>query len=239
MKKQAEAFVLLAILSLTLVVLVPFCAAQSLSPPTVVLPSDWALQESIPYPESTNYIHDSGAGELLYTNTEGSASVFVFYENALGITYSNSALTDEAVNIYNLYESKNITIPMTDSGTMPLAGTTAGYAKGNDSTANIYEYSIVLVKGTYYIDIFVVYPGDPTIASQISSLIDSISVSTSSSNNNNDALIGGIIILIIIVLAIAVAVLLVNRRKTKKQTRQQNQIHLEPVLITRTNRIWN
>src|SRR3972149_2761 len=102
MLRKSVLAVLLLLCCLVSVTLPKGLAAGSLATPSVTLPSGWILSDQTPYPNFGEVNHDpQGSGFLKYNNSLTLYDeVLIFYENSLGVSYSNAQLQAEAEIVY-------------------------------------------------------------------------------------------------------------------------------------------
>lgn len=200
MQKIALSILLLILVAATLVPV-----AHALSPPTVNLPNNWFLEEEAPYPDYTGWHDPQGAGRLKYVEQDGNAYVAIYYENALGTTYSSDSLKEQATMILLIFQNAS----ELTTGVMNVAGVPAGYAKNYYPDYDDYYLRLVLVKNNYYLDVSVAY--DANYESQAMSLVNSINVA-----GDGATFPSGFILVGAIIAVIAVAILIVVFKKRKR-----------------------
>jgi ribosomal protein L40E len=185
-------------------------ALESLAKPTVTVPTNWSLKEETPYPDATTGEHDpQGAGFLNYYDAYTNAFVLIYYESALGVTYSYNDLSDEALTIF---QRKPI-YPMEDSGVMDVAGVPAGYVKGHDTEYDLYYLEIIFVKNNYYFDVRCGYAANSPDETDVNSLINSINVGAEGGGFPIGYIIIGVVAAVVVAVVVAVVIILLKRRK--------------------------
>ena len=230
MKKQTF-IVILLLVCIVFSVIQSSLALESLARPDVTVPDHWKLDDETPYPDILGEHDPDGCGLLEYSNPDTAAFVFIYYESALGVTYSYNELEDEAVVIFNRNSLEDF--PFEDSGTMTVAGVPAGYVKGHDTEYDLYYMQLVFVKDDYYFDLRCGYQHQSSDESAVSSLINSISIETGGGGGGEFPLVPLIIILaviIVVVVVVLVVFLLLKRRKKQPagQTPAQLRVTAEP-----------
>ena len=153
--------------------------AQSLSRPSVTLPSGWSLADDTPYPNVSS-IHDpAGAGMLLYLRSlNGIDEVRIYYEKAPDINFTDSTIKAEAEVLYAQHTHGS---DMNISGVAQTAGVQAGFAK-HTSVYSDFNFTIVVrafVKENYYFRVIEYYSITGQSTQQVNSIVNSISISTS------------------------------------------------------------
>ena len=211
--KNQKLIVVLLLATLIIVAAAPICAAASLSKPTVTLPSNWEQVDETAYPGAQSEHDAQGAGLVKYEDQQNYDYVILYYENAPSTNYSSSQLKAETESIFN---RDHTDYTFFDSGVMTVAGVQAGYAKGYDSTYDVYLLEIVFVKGSYYINAFALYDANTQSSDKVTSLLNSINSGTSFLTGTTLYIIVGVIVAIIVV----VVVLLLVMRRRKKPTPQ-------------------
>jgi hypothetical protein len=230
MRKQTIIAVLLAACIISTVI-PSSIALESLSKPTVNVPTNWRLDNETPYPNIEGEHDPEGSGLLEYVDQEDSDSVFIYYESALGMTYSNDALEAEVVAVFQKYRNDSIS----ESGIMTVAGVSAGYAKGINSEYDYWILDLVFVENNYYIYVSAAYDPNLEDENQVTSLINSINVGAA---EGEDFAAGGFIIIgAIIVVAVLVAVIVYKIMKRPKKPPAPTTIRLEPVLGSKPPRL--
>jgi hypothetical protein len=136
------------------------------------LPDDWGLLSLTPYEEGI-YLgqYDEQCGSIQYVNEDTYDIIHIFYERAPGWDLTPSALEQDANDIFQ----RDLEYIPDETGTMAVAGTTAGYARGYDSGLELYDLELVLVLDHIYLDVYACYV-DPEAEDQILDMIDSISL---------------------------------------------------------------
>ena len=191
--------------SLALAIISGGLAVGSLAKPSVSLPIGWSLYTETAYPNGFA-IHDpQGGGYLEYRNA--TSYVLIYYEDSGGTTYTNSELKSEAEHLY----TRGLNASFTDSGNMIVAGVTAGYVKTYNSTSNTYFLLLIFVENNYYIDAFAAY--SPNEHAQITSILNSISVSGQTSSGGLEDWQLYVIIAIVAVTIVLVVTGLVAKKK--------------------------
>ena len=211
MEKQRT---MLLVLFLIVALLVPSCWAQGdLSKPSVTMPSQWELVEETPYPGVQSNYDPTGAGVEKFANQISGEVVWIFYEKAQVDSLSAEELEYEAMAIFerdDLSETRTID----DSGVKTYSGVQAGFAKGYDATDGTEVMEVVLIKGSYYLNVYAWYVADMESEGIVESLINSISVPGAGGD-----FLGGTTFLIIVtiavlvVVAVVLAVVLIKRRR--------------------------
>ena len=172
-------------------------ATGSLAAPSFTLPSGWSLADQTPYPNYNGPYnfdvgnHDPlGRGFLYYNDStihtifqnatmviDLTNSILIYYENSMGISYTNAQLQAEAQKISPIlanYPSYIGKTPFSDVGITTYGGVSAGYAKAYNSTYGFYEMQVILVTGNYYIDFYAGYA--PGYENSVTSIISTFSV---------------------------------------------------------------
>jgi hypothetical protein len=241
MKKQA--MVVCLFLVLTIFSMYPLGAtAETLSQPTVTIPSNWYLtSNSVSYPNKVG-VHDStGSGLLQYFQNSELGGVSIYYEKTYS-SYTSTELANEALNLYNSWSSAETNAPNPEQITpYNVGGWTAGCYRGTSSDRTTNYLVIVFVANGYYIDIYSTFPPSTDTANEAVDLIKSISVPISdvtvtpnytySPSPDYTYILELVIAAIIVVVIVVVIVVAVRKRKPKKEPEQQAAIRLEPVLI--------
>lgn len=204
MKKQ-QIMVILLVATFALAAL-PLASAQSLSKPSVTIPSGWQLTDETPYPNAYAEHDSQGAGLLEYQNPTNYDGVMIYYERAPSTTYTSSDLQYEAEAIF----SRDHDISYDESGVMTVAGVQAGYAKGYDSTYDAYVLELVFIKDNYYINAYALYDANSQSENAVMSLLNSI---------GGGGLFSGTMLFIIIgvVAAVVIVVVVVVVMKKRKK----------------------
>ena len=211
--------VLAILLLIALMSTVSICQAQTLSKPTVTIPSGWKLDQQTAYPNGPSEYDPAGGGMLAYVN-QANDEVRVYYEKAPGTTFTSAALEQEAVSLFNRDFSD---YTADDSGTVQAAGVPAGYARGYDATTDSYVFDSVFVKNNYFFNVMAVYSVNTQTEQQVSSIIDSISTGGAAILGGSSVfIIVGIIAAVVVVLVIVV--MLSRRKKSAPQQTQMPQI---------------
>jgi hypothetical protein len=167
--------------------------AGSLAAPSVTLPAGWGLSDQKSYPNFSSGAHDPQGCGLIYYNASttyvlfknstlevsGTDQVLIFYENSLGISYSDAQLQSEVATMasgpYQYYQYAQT--PFGSSAVTTYAGVSAGYAIAYNTTYSYYLLHVIMVKGDYYLDILSAY-ANSTGQAQVNSIINSISLPT-------------------------------------------------------------
>ncbi len=210
MKKITLLLLLLIIASTFMMLFARSVIAQSLSPPSVSIPSGWELKQQTAYPNDRGDHDPQGAGMVEYDNPITYDFVMIYYENNNGVTYTSADLQAEAESIYQ----RDIGEPFTDSGVTTFAGEPAGYVRVYNSTLDTYELQLVFVKGVYFLDIYSYYSASSQ--AKVYSLIDSISPSNGGSAGNYLLFIVAGAIVAVIIVIVLVLIFLKKRSGTPK-----------------------
>lgn len=198
MKKQ-QIMVILLVATFALAAL-PLTSAQSLSKPSVTIPSGWQLVDETPYPDAYSEHDSQGAGLLKYQNPTNYDGVMIYYERAPSTTYTSSDLQYEAESIF----SRDHDISYDESGVMTVAGVQSGYAKGYDSTYDAYVLELVFIKDNYYINAYALYDANSQSENAVMSLLNSIGGGGLFSGTMLFIIIGVIVAVVIVVVAVVV-----------------------------------
>ncbi len=193
------------------------CQAQTLSKPTVTVPSGWKLDTDTAYPNAPSELDPAGAGLLEYVNSDTDDDVAIYYEKVQE-NYTNSELEDAAVTLFQRDFSD---YDVTDSGVVQAAGVPAGYARSYDETIDTYVLDMFFVKNNYCFNVMAIYGSSTQSRDQVTSIIDSIGVGggTFSLGGNLLYIIIGVIAAVIVIVAVVVVL-----RSRKKKTTQPQQI---------------
>lgn len=136
------------------------------------VPEGWYVNEDSSYAIG-EYESSSGTrlGLIEYIGSTGTKAVQIYYgevpEQLKGKENNGVALTERAIL------EADMSSP-TESGTMTVGGRLAGYAKTYNTKDDIYEATIVFVKGSTYIEISSYYTSTQEGEAQVMSLINSI-----------------------------------------------------------------
>ncbi len=210
-KSYRTAFLLLLIFSLAIT---PLASAQTLTPPNVSIPSGWRLESQKLYPQAPSEYDEAGAGLLQYVNSQNYDEVRIYYERAPSKTFSSSDLKSEAEYLFD----RDLTDEIQESGTMQLAGSTAGFAKAYDDQEDAYLWDIVFIKDNYYFNVLVYHGASSQSQNEVMSILNSISGGGLFSGTMLYIIIG---VLIAVVLIIVGAVVILQKRK-------KTVIHITP-----------
>jgi len=196
-------------------------SVTTLAAPAVSLPnSNWEKTDSIPYPETYAEHDPAGAGMLEYTDKTNYDLVRIYYEEAQVTSYTSSQLKTEAEDLFNRVDSDDDRL-LDDSGTANLAGVVAGYAEGYDSTDDTYKTEIVFVKDNYYFNVHAYYDATTQSENDVTSIIDSISVSGAADGAAfTESLVFRIIVIAVAAVIVVVVFVVVVRSRKKKQPQQ-------------------
>ncbi|MCX8150614.1 MAG: hypothetical protein N3D85_03820 [Candidatus Bathyarchaeota archaeon] len=206
-------FLLLNIVALSVA---PLASAQTLTPPNVSLPGGWRLESQKPYPEAPSEYDEAGAGMLQYVNPQNYDEVRIYYERAPSRTFSSSELKREAEHLFD----RDLTDEIQESGTMQLAGTTAGFAKAYDAQEDAYLWDIVFIKDNYYLNVLAYHAASSQSQNEVMSILNSISSGGLFSGTMLYIIIGLVIAIVVIIIVTVVA--LQKRKKTASQFSPQN-----------------
>jgi hypothetical protein len=136
------------------------------------LPTDWGLFSLTPYEEGLyEGEYDDHSGLIEYVNQVTYDIIQIYYEQAPNWDLTPSALEQDADDLFQ----RDIGYMPDETGTMAIAGTTAGYAKGYDPDFDIYDLRLVLVLDHVYVDVYAAY-APSEVEDQILDMIDSISL---------------------------------------------------------------
>ena len=135
-------------------------------------PINWELFGLTPYEEGIyEGEYDDQAGWIEYWNQVTYDSIQIYYERAPNWDLTSNALERDADAIFQ----RDLGYIPDETGIMPIAGTTAGYAIGYDSEFDAYDLELVLVLDHLYVDVYAFY-SNPEVEDQILDMIDSISL---------------------------------------------------------------
>jgi hypothetical protein len=135
-------------------------------------PINWSLLSLTPYEEGI-YAgeYDDQAGLIEYMNQVTYDSIQIFYEQAPNWDWTPTALEQAADDVFQ----RDLGYMPAETGTMIIAGTTAGYATGYDSDFEVYDLELVLVLDQVYVDVYAAY-ATPEVEDRILDMIDSITL---------------------------------------------------------------
>ena len=147
-------------------------AKESVSTPTVGnVPQGWYLSEDEPY-GTIEESDGTKSGILGYTDTDDGDFVTIYYGDVpselKGHETEGDALVEQAIE-WSIFEPD-------ETGTMVVAGQTAGYSKQYDPDMDYYEMEIAFVLDSVCIDIHTIYDATSTDEAQAMSIINSISI---------------------------------------------------------------
>ena len=212
MKKQ-QIVAVVFLLAIMIPMAVPLTkAADTLSKPTVTLPSNWKLETDTPYPNDASEYDPAGAGLVVYADQQDSDFVMIYYEKAQR-SFTDPQLKAEAEGIFARDHSS---VTMDESGVEEHVG----FASGYDAAEGAYVLEIVSVKNDVYLNVYAHYGNAIGDQNEVNSLIDSIGIASAG------GLLGGPMIFIIIgvivaVIIVVVVVVVMRRRKKQPQTTTQ------------------
>jgi flagellar basal body-associated protein FliL len=212
--KKSQA--LLALVLVVLIAAVPLAQAATLSKPNVTLPSEWTLKNESPYPNAPSEHDTAGAGKVEYYNPVNYDDVKIYYENAPSTTYDAASLEAEASNLFQT-ELTSSNVSMQNHGTKQVAGVTAGYAYGYDSSVDAYLYDYVFVKDNVYYNVIAYYDANTSSESAVTSLMNSISMGGSSSGLGSMLYIIIAVVVVIVVVVVVLVVVMSRKKKTQQQ----------------------
>jgi hypothetical protein len=176
------------------IVLIPLSlGASSLEAPSITLPAGWSLDSQMAYPTGGGAIHDlQGYGWAAYRSSWYKLPdtmnplhyytiqdwMYIWYEDAMGASYSDIQLQSEAETIAPTHEryyyTEFFSPPAIESGITTYAGVPAGFVKYYNASVNLYAIQLALVKNGYYINIYTWYAqGNETVTN---SILNSLSV---------------------------------------------------------------
>ena len=145
---------------------------QVIKPTVGNIPQGWYLSDEAPYgtyedPDGTEW------GFIEYTDTEDNDYVLIYYGDVpselKGRETDSDALISKAIEWSNMLEPD-------ETGTMVVAGQTAGYIKMYESAGDWYEMGIVFIVGSTCIDIDTACDATTEDEAQAMSIINSISI---------------------------------------------------------------
>lgn len=197
----------LLLLAIVVIAVTPFVSAQTLTPPNVSVPSGWRLERQKPYPEAPSEHDEAGAGMLQYVNPQNYDEVRIYYERALSRTFSITELKNEAEHLFD----RDLTDEIQESGTMQLAGTTAGFAKAYVAQENAYLWDIVFIKDNYYFNIVAYHDANSQSQNDVTYILNSISGGSLFSGAITYIIIG--IVAGVVVIIVVVALVILRKRK--------------------------
>ncbi len=218
-KEQIIAILIVATFALAAI---PLASAQSLSKPSVTIPSGWQLVDETPYPSADSEHDSQGAGLLQYQNPVNYDGVMIYYERAPSTTYTTADLQNEVEYIFSRDHEKMYD----ESGIMTVAGVQAGYAKGYDSTYDAYELELVFIKDNYYINAYALYDANSQSENAVMSLLNSISGGGLFSGTMLFIIIG--VVVAVVVIVVVVVVVMKKRKKPAAQMPAPNYIPPPP-----------
>ncbi|MFB3889956.1 MAG: hypothetical protein ACE14S_10730 [Candidatus Bathyarchaeia archaeon] len=220
MKKRYTAVTAFLLASLIILAAFPIIEAQEkLAKPTVKLPSGWEQSNETTYPYAPSEHDPQGAGMVEYTDQEDYDVVRIYYERAPSTAFSDAELRAEAISIFETVDD----MPIDERGVTPMAGTSAGFAKGYEADLDTYTVEYVLVKGGYYLNVHAYYDATTQDQNQVVSLIDSISVSGAAGGSLLEGTTLYIIIGVVVAVVVVVVILVVALRRRKRQPKQAVQ----------------
>lgn len=171
--KKKLAGIIIACIVAVIVIVIIAASPGALPRPTIdYMPTDWSPFGLTPYEEGIYEGHyDDQAGVIQYVNQVTYDSITIFYERAPKWNLTPIALEQDADGIFRC----DLGYIPDETGIMPIAGKTAGYAKGYDSGLDLYDLELVLVLDQVYVEVYAVYyPSE--VEDQIFAMIDSISL---------------------------------------------------------------
>ena len=145
---------------------------QVIKPTVGNIPQGWYLSDEAPYgtyedPDGTEW------GFIEYTDTEDNDFVQIYYGDVpselKGRETDSDALISKAVEWSTMFEPD-------ETGTMVVAGQTAGYTKMYESAGEFNKMKIVFIIGSTCIDIFTYLDATTEDEAQAMSTINSISI---------------------------------------------------------------
>jgi len=225
MKKNSQ--LVIFVLVTLLISAIPLAkAADALAPPTVTMPNNnWEKTDEKPYPQTQAEHDPSGAGLLEYTDQSNYDVVRIYYEKAQVTSYTSTQLKNEAEDLFENYDASD-TRQLDDSGTATFAGVETGFAEGLDEVEGTFKTELVFIKGGYYINVYAYYDNTDESKDNVTSLINSVSVSGESGLPTDFPWLY-LIIGIIAVVAIIIIIMMLRRKKTA-QPEQPTQIDYPP-----------
>jgi len=170
-KKKLAGIIVACTIAIIVIVATAACSGVLPQPMIDYIPTNWSLFSLTPYEEEIyEGIYDDHAGAIIYINQVTYDSISIFYERAPNWDLTPSALEQDADDIF-----RDLGYIPDETGTMTLAGTTAGYAKGYDSEIDVYDLELVLVLDHVYVNVYAAY-APLEVEDQILAMIDSISL---------------------------------------------------------------
>ena len=145
---------------------------QVIKPTVGNIPQGWYVSDEAPYgtyedPDGTEW------GFIEYTDTEDNDYVLIYYGDVpselKGRETDSDALISKAIEWSNMLEPD-------ETGTMVVAGQTAGYIKMYESAGEWYEMGIVFIVGSTCINIYTAYDATTEDEAQAMSIMNSISI---------------------------------------------------------------
>ncbi len=210
MKKQT---VIIAFLISAILLTLPLSLASAITVPSVTLPnSDWIIKSSSTYPTEPAEHDPQGAGLIEYQNQQNYDFIMMYYENAVG-SMSGSELK---ADIEHIFARDHEDTAMTSSGTMTIAGVTAGYARGMDTLDNGLQVNVLELafqKDGEYFNVFAYYDANSESESQAMSILNSITVGGTAQTGADNSLFIYIGIIVVVVVVVVVVLLLVLRKR--------------------------
>jgi len=160
------------VIAIIVLVVTAVSCGDLVRPMITYIPPDWSLLSLTPYEEAL-YIgeYDDQSGLIEYVNQDTYDIIQIFYERAPESDLTPSALEQDADNIFQ----RDLEYMPDETGTMMVAGTTAGYAKGYDPAFELYDLELVLVLDHVYLDVYAGY-ASLEVEDEIMDMIDSISL---------------------------------------------------------------
>jgi hypothetical protein len=205
-KMKKERIMALIVVFCIILLAVPITAlAKWLPKPNVDLPDNWFMEQEAPYTDYAAWHDPEGAGYVKYANKEGDGLLYIYYESALGKTYSNDELKDEAIMVFEATHED----PIADSGVMTVAGVSAGYV-AIYYQENVIYLGLVFVKNNYYFDANAIYSTSEA-ETEVMSVLNSLDVSAAGIPLE---IIAGSIIVVVVV-AVVVLILFKKRKNTQ------------------------
>jgi len=199
-----------ALIYLIVAVIPTALSAETVSKPTVTLPANWHLEEETPYPQAPAEYDPQGAGMLMYQDEVDYDFVMVYYEKAPAYTLTEADLEIKAIELFLIVHNYT---PY-DTGTMTVAKTQAGYAKGYDYDYDTYALELAFVKGNEFLNVYAFYDATSADEAEVMSLINSISVEEA---KGISLLLIAIPIGIAIPVIVVVVIILLKRRRKRAE----------------------
>ena len=156
-----------------IIIVIKAASPDTLPRPTIdYMHTNWSLLNLTPYEEGIyEGQYDNQSGAIQYINQVTYDNITIFYERAPKWDLTPIALEQDADGIFRC----DLGYIPDETGIMPIAGKTAGYAKGYDSGLDLYDLELVLVLDQVYVEVYAVYyPSE--VEDQIFAMIDSISL---------------------------------------------------------------